>query len=268
MRAIDYYRRRREAYAYFLAALPRRPNCGRTLIFGQGRSGSTLLESLLESTGHFVPQGELFGAKGRKILYPERYLRGHSSRWPDKNFLCHIKPHHLSRRQRPLEIQPFLQRLSDDGWRIIFIQRTDRVRQALSYVVAKERGEYHKRDNAPEKIAVHVSRERLEALLERTAVNVQEEREGLEGIEYHEVVYERDLEDASKHQQTIDDVLDFLALPRRPVSTLLRKVIAQPLREVVLNYDEFAGWVTDMGLQDSLREVQEQAQQRAACSRL
>jgi hypothetical protein len=226
------------------------------------------LESLLGSTGHFVPQGELFGAKGRKILYPERYLRGHSSRWPDRNFLCHIKPHHLSRRPRPLEIQPFLQRLSDDGWQIIFIQRTDRVRQALSYVVAKERGEYHKRDDGPEKIAVYVSREHLDALLERAAVNVQEEREALEGIDYHEVVYERDLEDASKHQQTIDGVLDFLGLPHRPVSTSLRRVIAHPLREVILNYDEFAGWVTDMGLEDSLREEQEKAQQRATCSRL
>ena len=267
MQAIDYYRRRREAYAYLLAALPRRPNCGRTLIFGQGRSGSTLLESLLKSTGHFVSKGELFGAKGRKILYPERYLRGHSSRWPDSNFLCHIKPHHLSRRQRPIEIQPVLQRLSNDGWRIIFIQRTDRVRQALSYVVAKERGEYHKLDDSPEEIAVHVSRERLVALLARAAVNVREEQEALEGIDYHEVVYERDLEDGSKHQQTVDGVLDFLALPHRPVSTSLRRVIAQPLREVILNYDEFAGWVTDMGLEDSLVEEQERAQQRATCSR-
>ena len=257
MQAIDYYRRRREAYAYVLAALPQRANCARTLIFGQGRSGSTLLESLLSSTGHFASNGEVFGAKGRKIIYPERYLRGQSSRWPDKNFLCHVKIHHLLSRQRPVEPQPFLQRLSDDGWRIIFLRRTDRVRQALSFLVSEVRGSYHKRDDSPETIAVRVSRERLEALLNRAAASAQEEQEALAGLDYHEVVYERDLKDASKHQQTIDGVLDFLSLPRRPASTLLRKVIAQPLREVVLNYDEFSGWVTQMGLQASLREDQE-----------
>lgn len=257
MQAIDYYRRRREAYAYLLAAIPQRANCERTLIFGEGRSGSTLLENLLSSTGHFAPQGEVFGEKGRKILYPERYLRGQSSRWPDKNFLCHVKIHHLLSRRRPVEPQPFLQGLCDGGWRIIFLQRTDRVRQALSYLVAEVRGAYHKRDDLPETIAVHVTRERLEALLERAAIGAREEQEALADIDYHEVVYERDLEDASKHQQTIDDVLDFLALPRRPASTSLRKVIAQPLSEVVLNYDEFAGWVTDMGLRASLREEQE-----------
>lgn len=254
MGSINYYRRRREVFAYLLASFPQRPNCGRTLIFGQGRSGSTLLESLLSSTGHFVSQGEVFGAKGRKILWPENYLRGQSSRWPDKNFLCHIKPHHLSRRQRPVEPQLFLQRLSDDGWSIIFIRRVDRLRQALSYVVAEVRGEYHKRDDRPEKIAVHVNRKRLEELLERAAVNEQEEQQALEGLNYHEVVYERDLEIAAKHQQTINGVLDFLELRRRPAATSLRKVVSQPLRDVVLNYDEFAGWVTEMGLQGSLPE--------------
>jgi hypothetical protein len=214
------------------------------------------LESLLSSTGHFAAQGEVLGRKGRKILFPERYLRGHSSRWPDKNFLCHVKMYHLSTRRRPVEPRSFLHGLSDDGWRIIFLRRTDRVRQALSFIVAEARGSYHKRDDRPETITVHVSRECLEAVLRRDAVGAQE-REALAGIDYHEVVYERDLEDASKHQQTIDGVLDFLSLPRRPASTSLRKVIAQPLREVVLNYDEFSRWVTEMGLQASLREDQE-----------
>jgi LPS sulfotransferase NodH len=242
-----------------LAGFPRPANCERTLIFGQGRSGSTLLESLLASTGHFVPQGEVFGAKGRKILYPERYLRGQSSRWPDKNFLCHVKIHHLVCRQRPVEPRPFLQRLSNDGWRIIFLERHDRVRQALSFLVAEIRGEYHKRDDRPETISVQVSRERLEALVNRGTVQANEERRALLGIDYQAVVYERDLEDASKHQRTIDGVLDFLELPRRPASTSMRKVITQPLHEVIVNYDEFAAWVTEMGLEASLRDDQDHA---------
>lgn len=258
MKGIDgYYRRRREAYAYILAALPQRANRGRTLIFGQGRSGSSVLESLLSSTGHFVAQGEVFGRKGSKIVYPERYLRGQSSRWPDKNYLCHVKIYHLLSRRRPVEPRQFLQKLSNEGWRIIFLRRTDPVRKALSLLVAEARGSDRKRDDRPETLTVHVSRERLEALVKRAIVWAQEERRALAGIDYHEVVYERDLEDASKHQQTIDDVLDFLSLPRRPASTSLRKVIARPLREVVLNYDEFSEWVTGMGLQASLREDQE-----------
>ena len=126
-------------------------------------------------------------------------------------------------------------------------------------MVADVRGEYHKRDDRPETISIRVSRERLTALLERCAGQAHDEREALAGIDYHEVLYERDLEQASNHQRAIDGVLDFLGLARRPVSTSLRKVVAHPLREIVSNYDEFAAWVTDMGLEASLREDWEQA---------
>ena len=77
------------------------------------------------------------------------------------------------------------------------------MRQALSFFVTEARGSYHKRDDRPETITVHVSRERLEALVSMSTAVGAQEREALAGIDYHEVVYERDLEDASKHQQTM-----------------------------------------------------------------
>jgi hypothetical protein len=216
-----------------------------------------LLESLLKSTGHFVGQGEVLGHKGRNVLAPVAYLRGQSLRWPDKNYLCHVKPCHLTNWRRwPVDPRAFLQALDADGWRIIYLHRDDRVRHILSLIVADARGAYHKQDDNPEVATIHVDRARFVAGMQRRDIEMQE-FEALREINHHTVRYERDLQDAATHQQTIDGVLDFLSLPRRPASTMLRKVTARPLRDIVSNYDEFAEWITELGLGASLEEPEE-----------
>ncbi len=51
------------------------------LIFCQGRTGSTLLESLLASTGYFCAHGELFNIPRKgKVLCPAGHVRGLSKR--------------------------------------------------------------------------------------------------------------------------------------------------------------------------------------------
>lgn len=252
-------RRASAALSYGLAALPGRPRAAPVLIFAQGRSGSTLLESLLESTGHFASRGELLGEGHETTRFPRAFLRGHARRTGARSFLCHVKIYHLTRdRVRAgspaLDPHAFLHGLAEEGWRIIYLTRADRVRHVLSGLVAEARRDYHKHDDRPETTAVSVRRETLESWIGQRRVLEQQERAALAGIDYHEVVYERDLEHAGLHEQTVHRVLDYLGLPRRAVSTPLRKVNARPLREIVANYEEFAGWLAEMGLEAALDE--------------
>ena len=255
-------RAQREAAAYLRDALSSPTDPGtRTLLFAQGRTGSTLLESLLCSTGHFRKNGEVLKDAAIRVRFPERYVRGLSRDpvrcSPDGNFVCHVKLYHLTDHRkwaggRPVAPAVFLRRLSEDGWRIIYLRREDRIHHTVSNLAAAARGTYHKTDDRPENTRVHVERDKLERWVRRREQYEREERQALAGLPFHEVVYERDLLDGAVHQATTDAVLDFLSLERRPVQTELRKVNARPLSELVDNYDEFSEWVRALGLEASL----------------
>lgn len=241
-----------ELQSCLLAALPANGASGHTLIFGQGRSGSTLLESLLSSTGLFVSRGELLGQEHSRLYLPQAYLRGQARLARGRNLLCHVKIYHLTRDReragrRPVDPGEFLRGLAANGWRIIYLRRTNRVRHALSNILAEARSDYHKFDDNPETARVRVSRERLETLVRERIAFERQERAALAGIPFHEVVYERDLEDAAGHQHTVDAILEFLGLPPRPASTAMRKVAARPLRDLVANHDEFMRWAEELG---------------------
>lgn len=254
------YQALREAGAYLTAVRPdRHADRVRALIFAQGRTGSTVLESLLCSSGHFDKRGELLSRRGSRVLLPEAYLRGLSKLRPSQNFICHVKLYHLTRDRvragrRPVDPGDFLRSLSEDGWRVIHLRRDDKMRHTMSLFVAEARGEYHKTDDRTERVKVHVERERLEAHIQERLRFDAEEQAALEGIDFHEVSYERDLQAGTAHQQTADRIFDFLGLERRLVDTPMKKVNARPLREVIANYDEFAEWVEELGWGDSLDE--------------
>ena len=54
-----------------------------------------------------------------------------------------------------------------------------------------------------------------------------------------EIVYENDLLKHESHQDTINRILRFLALPRVSVKTDLKKVNTQHISDLVENYTEF-----------------------------
>lgn len=251
---LDPLRRRASAvWTYVQAALPGAPQSPPVLIFAQGRSGSTLLESLLASTGHFASRGELLGEGHERVRFPHAFLRGHARRTRARSFLGHVKVYHLNRDRisagaAPVDPHRFLQRLDGEGWRVIHLTREDRVRHVLSGLVAKARKDYHKLDDRPERTAITLERVAFEAALHERLAFAEEERAALEGVRHHTVIYERDLEQAAAHQRTIDGVLDFLGLPHRPVSTALRKINARPLADIIANYEEVAVWLDGMGL--------------------
>ena len=103
----------------------------KVFIFGQGRSGSTLLESLLKSTNYFESSGELLGPSPREVSDPFSYLSGLSKR-STKHFLFHLKIYHLNR-ERKKKINPdvFLDQLYTDNWKMIYIKRENVIKKTM-----------------------------------------------------------------------------------------------------------------------------------------
>lgn len=264
----DPARQRRPIYARSVFARPSDPGT-RVLIFGQGRSGTTVLESLICSTGLFVPNDEPLIGLGRGARWPTAYVVGCSRdpvrQGPGGNYICHVKPDHLERYRMesgraPADIQAFVHALARDGWHLIHAHRRDIVRQVLSEIVGEargklhKRGQWHKRDDVREDLTVHVDRaDFFQRIQYNQALRVREQ-EILKELPHLSVIYERDLLDPVAHEQTVDTVLNHVGLARtKPVSTDLRKINTRPLDEIVENYQEFAVWVEDLGLGDSLK---------------
>jgi len=207
------------------------PSAGRNkknvLIFGQGRSGTTLFEELMVSTGHFIGRHEVLNTVTREVIYPTSFVRGIGRMTPSENVILHVKPEHLGRARRTrgsVDARSFLESMVMDNWTIVHIKRCDVLRQMMSKYVAKARGAYHKTDDAPEEISINVPDADFIAEYERRRGLLEQENALLAGLPHLQLAYEDDLEDASRHQYTIDHVLTKIGLPPHPVATKLKKI--------------------------------------------
>ncbi|MEM9346892.1 MAG: hypothetical protein AAGB26_09775 [Planctomycetota bacterium] len=220
----------------------------RTVIFGQGRSGSTLLESLICSTGYFQKNGELLNVDRGEVREPARYLRGLSKRKANENLIFHFKIYQLTRdRRRPIDPAVFLNDLHKDGWKIIYLLRRNKVRHALSNIVAESSDTYHKFDDKKASLSLKIDCNDLVKKVTERFEFEERERGVLGDLPYHEVIYEDDLENPDAHQVTINRILDFVSLEHRDVETKLRKANTQPLDDLIVNYYEFIECLREHG---------------------
>lgn len=248
--------RGREAGLYLWNAIrPNPPSQLRVVIFGQGRTGSTLLESLLCSTGHFEGFGELLNIdRYAEILRPLDFVQGLAKWKSDNNFLFHVKVYQLTRdRRHPVDPALFLKSLCARGWRVLHLRRDNVVKHVFSNIMAEHRGAYHKVDDRrvdEEKVTVHCQ-DFVTRVQERLRF-AEEEKAILSTIDHHVVVYDRDLESTASHQRTVDRVLEYLSLERRDATSKQRKITTKALADLISNYQEFAECMTTHGWQGFL----------------
>ncbi len=237
----------------------------RAIIFGQGRSGSTLLENLICSSRYFKQAGELLSPYYKTInrhgirihqgepLFPSHYIHGLLKKQPDKNFIFHLKVYHLTEeRCRPVNPKRILRTFYDHGWKIIFLRRRNRIKHVLSDWVRDRRGRPHKKDDENERYRLQIDCDVFAEMVQGREKFEAMERDCLASMDFHEVVYDDDLEDASRHQSTVDGIFQFLQMPSVPVSTRYRKVNTQSMEDLIINYDEFKASMIAHGWGESL----------------
>jgi len=129
--------------------------------------------------------------------------------------------------------------LHDEGWKIIHIQRKNKVRHVLSLFFVKARGRFHKRSKEKENIRIHVDYCHFIEIYQRRCRLGDLEKKALENLPYYQVVYEEDLEDSECHQGVVNGVLDYLSLEHKKASSELQRINTQSFAESIINYDEF-----------------------------
>lgn len=216
----------------------------KVVIFAQGRTGSTLLEDLLCSTGKFKKHGELLGKGFFNVHFPFSFISGLSKISRGTNFIFHLKVYHLSRdRKRHEDPHEFLSRLAADGWKIIYLSRSNILRHSFSNIMAEARGHFHKFDDSKEDHKFYIDIEKFESKVQERISFMEEEVRALQNLKYCSLNYEKDLQDSYRHQNTVDKVFGFLGLERAKAHSTLRRINKSSFDSLISNYEEFESMI-------------------------
>ncbi len=214
----------------------------------QGRSGSTLLASLLDCHPDVVHDDEVLYAP---VRWPRLWVRGLAARHPGARYGFKVKPYQLRIQQRVVDPGAWLAGLVADGWGLVALERHDVLRQTLSTAVASVTGTYHRRDDEPPAGPIPVDPQLVVQGIRLRLGNLESDRHALAGLPHVTVVYERDLLDPAGHQATANRVFDHLGLSPASVAANLRRTSSRPSSDIA-NWDEVRAAVIEAGLGDHL----------------
>lgn len=150
------------------------------------------------------------------------------------------------------EPRAFDQVLSDPGARKIVLRRRNRVRTFVSEAIAERTGGWESYQGSPRRpdpppLPVAVSELRAHAERNAAYYAALERRLVAAGRPWIEVVYER-LEDPAERER----ILAFLGVPGAPLVAGTRRQHAQPLRELIANFEELRERLRGSELEEEL----------------
>jgi len=218
------------------------------ILFGQSRSGSTLLKSLLDSHQDIICDGELFNPDEGYVT--NKWALKFFRRFPDLliNYrvirsLSKVYGYTLFHFQiRNIEF--FMNQSVDKGWKIVHITRNNIFQQSLSNVIAKKTGFWHRqKENKTPDYTINLPPEELANELEKRITWHRFEEEILKNLEHIKVVYENDLADSRRWDSSMKRVLEYINAEPYPLNTNLLKTDPRPYDEIIENYKEILDYL-------------------------
>lgn len=227
----------------------------RFIIFGRGRSGSTLLVSLLDRHPQITCAGEVMRYR---TFAPSAYIQRVLATGNAPVTGCKL----LSYQMRSIHGMPpdtgFLRDLANQGIAIIYLHRENPVRHAISNIMARRQRIYHVTQavrQERDKIIVEPA-EILRWMRGSEALGVYE-RAVLQDVPHLPLTYERDLEPISARQDTLDKIMTRFNLPPLTAQSDLRKVTPENLADIIENHDALFAALHEAGYARYLAPAQE-----------
>lgn len=206
------------------------------LIYGQGRTGSELLCSLLDANPDIQCDTEIFF---HHIFLPKLLIKGKCNSCPKKAYGFKVKIYQLLDIQKK-DPRQFLIDFLDDRGKIIYLKRQNLLRQGISLITARQRKQFHikSKNQAVKKEKINIDCDLLLAQMRDREAYDDTDAKVLEGLPYIPIVYEDDLLKEENHQATVDKICEYLKITPTPVQTKFRKLTPENLSDLIANYDE------------------------------
>jgi hypothetical protein len=232
----DLTRWRTQAKAYLGAATRRSGKQGKFLIFAQGRTGSSLLVDVLNTSSVVRCEREILS---KRVLWPRLFVEGRAAAHRPAVYGFKVKIYQLTEAQGIRDPGEWLRSMDQAGWRLIYLRRSNLLRHALSSFAA-ERNEGYQFVGAtrPPKEPLHID---IGLLLDRLGFRkdmLRAESDALRGLEYETVVYEDDLMDSDSQQATLNRLSGYLRVPAADVAIERHRINVGELRSLVANFEE------------------------------
>tara|TARA_R110002050_G_scaffold247802_1_gene385568 strand:- start:165 stop:1022 length:858 start_codon:yes stop_codon:yes gene_type:complete len=206
------------------------------ILFGRGRTGSTLLTDLLNSSNEVACDKEVFN---RPVAFPQTYLKSREKLFHKPVYGFKLLSYQLRNFLQPDDPHEFLHYLSEDlGYKIIFLRRENILRQILSKHYAVHRNAWHDKGNSKHRPKMKVNTNELITHLQEGQILERYEEEALSGLDYLTITYENDLNSIETQKETIARVREYLGLEHFEANTDLRKITASKLEDFIENMEE------------------------------
>ncbi len=218
------------------------------VVFGQARSGSTLLVRLLQSHPQIQCDGEIFGRdrwrRGvRKPLgklikgFPEPYLFWKSTMSRRDAYGFKLLVNQIATPSRTIRT------IHERGWQIIHIQRRSLFDQALSLTVASLTNRWgdFTETRQGDTVSITIPLEEMFVKVQQCVNTRWKIHQALTDIPHIQVTYEDDLLEEAARNRICGTIFEVLTIDPRPVSTEKQRSWNRPYSELVVNYDEIKG---------------------------
>ncbi|MBU3676060.1 MAG: hypothetical protein FGM54_02625 [Chitinophagaceae bacterium] len=229
------------------------------VILTQGRTGSNLLCSLLNTNPAIYADGEIFNKKEQLKKHPSWWVNGirHFPHWYIKHRAS--KTHKLAYgfkllvEQWPQPIETGVQALIDRQFLPIYLFRKNTISQLISTVIANQQNrwvvnseqEYHE---APIALNFDLAMFKMKQIEERTHTlnTLCQQYPGLN------LYYEEHLLNNRMFDFMGNEVCFYLNVPKAPMQTKMLKTDIRSDRERISNLDEFLAFMADAGYEQAV----------------
>ena len=221
------------------------------VIYTRGRTGSTVLTDLLNCHPEMFCDYEIFNISntGTPIDNPYKYIKSCTKRATFNGKSVYgfkVKIEQLRDDHKYDDNEPIFQKLYEQGWKFIYLKRSNSLNHKISGIISNKTNVFHvKKEDDQHKDKIEIDcRLLLDVLIWGDKLDEMEE-EKIKDIPHLKIIYEEDLLDNSKHQETANKVFKYLEISEQPVKTKLKKIIPLDLRDLIENYDEMVGFLKD-----------------------
>lgn len=226
-----------KALSYSKKLLSEKPHT-KYVIFGRGRSGSTLLSSLLNQSTEIYCADEILH---HYFKYPFVKLHYHSTISPKPIFGFKLLTYQLTDVHKINDLPSFFDKLIlHKKYQLIYLERKNILEQAISNINAFQSGKFHYSVGEKAKSSITLDVDKVMMWLDILSGRRDLEQRLISKYPFLHLTYEDSLADSNVHQQTADQVLDFLGASKFEIkpSTLKKILEKKPLQELVDNYDD------------------------------
>ncbi|MEM9885576.1 MAG: hypothetical protein AAF849_06755 [Bacteroidota bacterium] len=214
------------------------------VIFTSGRSGSTLLVDLLNSSPDLQCDDELLK---RRVAFPISLVRSFAQQSKKEVYGFKLLSYQLLNVQTGIkDKRAFLDRLTqEEGYRLIHLNRDNKAKQALSIIYAFYRGQWHNQEGSKQKKAkrFELNPQIYLYFLEELKILEAFEQEMMRNREHLALTYEEDLREPAQYAQSMQRIAKYLDIKISRPESKLKKVTPSKLSDMISNKEELVNAV-------------------------